>query len=152
MGYHTSVGRATLPLQNNKVQNSEKRRGKRCWPHPQVRCLSRGGLGGHCRYPADRVPPHTSSKSRRRAKRALMRVHMSRRSSSRLLAQGSSGAATCPMAPTPAPGSGQLQSCHMSRGLSSHLLAQGSSGTAMYPVAPAPASWLRAASEPPRVP
>jgi hypothetical protein len=38
--------------------------GKGCWPHPQVRSLSRGGPGGHCRYPEDRVPPHTSFKSR----------------------------------------------------------------------------------------
>jgi hypothetical protein len=38
--------------------------GKGCWPHPRVRSLSRGGPGGHCRYPKDRVTPHTSIKSR----------------------------------------------------------------------------------------
>jgi hypothetical protein len=41
--------------------------GKRiCWPHLRARYLSRGGPRGHCRYHVDRVPPHTSSKSRRR--------------------------------------------------------------------------------------
>jgi hypothetical protein len=33
--------------------------GKRYWPHLRVRCLSRGGPGGHYRYPADRVPLRT---------------------------------------------------------------------------------------------
>jgi hypothetical protein len=34
------------------------------WIHLWVHSLSRGGPGGHCRYPVDRVPPRTSSKSR----------------------------------------------------------------------------------------
>jgi hypothetical protein len=112
--------------------------------------------------------PHTSSKSKRRARRALKRAHVSitsgyatrhgqlrchhtfRGTSSRLLAQGSSGATTCLVAPAPKsrhraaqvlpripwrhlppPGIVQLQSHHVYRGSSSRLLAQGSSGAAM---------------------
>jgi hypothetical protein len=30
--------------------------GKRYWPHLRICCLSRGGAGGHSRYPVDRVP------------------------------------------------------------------------------------------------
>jgi hypothetical protein len=123
-----------------------------------------------CRYPADRVPPRTSTKSRRRATRVLARTHVSmtssyatrhrqlgcrhtsRGASSRLLAQGSSDAATCPMAPSPEsllraaqvlphvpwcqllpPGTRQLQSHHVSRGSSSSLLAQGNSGITTCP-------------------
>jgi hypothetical protein len=44
-----------------------------------------------------RVPPHTSSKSRRRARRSLTYAHVSHDSS--FLAQGSSGTAMCLMAP-----------------------------------------------------
>jgi hypothetical protein len=123
------------------------------------------------RYPADRVPPHTSSKSKRMARHVLGRTHVSmtssyatrhrqlgcrhtsRGASSRLLARGSSNAATCPMAPTPEsrlgaawvlphvpwcqllpPGTGQLSSHHVSRGSSSSLLAQGNSGAATCPI------------------
>jgi hypothetical protein len=107
--------------------------GKRCWPHPRVRYLFRGGPRGHCLNLADRVPSHTSSKSRRRARHELTRVHVSRGSSSRLLAQDSSGAATCPVAPIPPPDSGQLQSRHVFHGSSSR-------------------PWLRAAPEPSHVP
>jgi hypothetical protein len=59
------ISRAAPPLQNPNVQNSERLHGKGCWPHPRVRSLSRGGAGGHSRCPEDRVPPLTSSKSRR---------------------------------------------------------------------------------------
>jgi hypothetical protein len=108
---------------------------------------------GHCRYPEDRVPSHISSKSRQRARQVLTRVHVSRDSSSRSLAQGRFRATMCPVAPAPAswlraatgqpcvprlqlppPGSGSLQSHHVSRGSSSHLLAQGSSGDATCPM------------------
>jgi hypothetical protein len=79
--------------------------------------------------------------------------HESRGGSSRLLAQGSSGAVTCPVTPAPTsclraasepprvpwlqlppPGSGQLRSHHVSRGFSSRLLAQGSFGAATCPM------------------
>jgi hypothetical protein len=123
-----------------------------------------------CRYPADRVTPRTSSKSRRRARRALTRAHISmtsgyttrhgqlgcchtsRGASSRLLARGSSGAAMCPVPQLLSLDSGQLGCCHAVRGTSSHLLTQDSSGATTCPVAPAPASWLRVAPEPPHVP
>jgi hypothetical protein len=45
---------------------------ERCWPHPWVCSLSRGGPGGHCRYPENRVPPYTSFESRRRIGHARM--------------------------------------------------------------------------------
>jgi hypothetical protein len=135
VGCHVSVNGATLPLRNNKVQSSEKQHGEICWPDPRVRCLSRGGPGGHCRYPEDRVPPYTNSKSRQRTRRGLTHAHVFCGSSSYLLAQGSSGTATCPMALAPAswpraalqpprvpwlqlwpPGSRQLQRRHVSHG------------------------------------
>jgi hypothetical protein len=53
----------------------------------------------NCWYPEDRVPPHISSKSRRKTRWALMCAHVSRGTGSRLPAQGSSRAATCPVAP-----------------------------------------------------
>jgi hypothetical protein len=166
VGCHVSVNGATLPLRNNKVQSSEKQHGEICWPDPRVRCLSRGGPGGHCRYPEDRVPPYTNSKSRQRTRRGLTHAHVFCGSSSYLLAQGSSGTATCPMALAPAswpraalqpprvpwlqlwpPGSGQLWDRHMSHGSSSRFLAQGSFAATTCPVAPALASWLKAAPE-----
>jgi hypothetical protein len=55
--------------------------GKGCWPHPQVRSLSWGGPGAHCRYPEDRVPRVQAS---------------SQDNGSRLPAKGSSEAAMCP--------------------------------------------------------
>jgi hypothetical protein len=77
---------------------------------------------------------------------------MSRSSSSQLLAQASSGATTCPMAPAPASwlrlapgsprdlwlqlpptGSGQLRRRRVSRGSGSRLLAWGNSGATTCP-------------------
>jgi hypothetical protein len=83
--------------------------------------------------------------------RQLRCRHTSRGISSHLLAHGSSGAATCPMAPAPESGSWQLGCCHAFCGTNSRLLAQGSSRAAMCLVAPPPASWLTTALEPPHV-
>jgi hypothetical protein len=55
---------AAPPLKNINVQNSGRLHGKGCWPHPWVCSLSRGGPGGHCRYPEDWVSPCRSSESR----------------------------------------------------------------------------------------
>jgi hypothetical protein len=55
-----------------------------------------------CHYPADQVPPRTSSRSRQKARHAnhtLPRVH---NLSMNRIAQGSSGATTCPTALAPA--------------------------------------------------
>jgi transposase InsO family protein len=52
----------------------------------------------HCRYPEDRVPPHTSSKSRQGAGRASTRYHVSGSLGPHLCAEVGSGAATCPAA------------------------------------------------------
>jgi hypothetical protein len=125
----------------------------------------------HYRYPTDRVPPHSRFKSRRRARRTLAHAHVSMTSgyatqhgqlrcrhtccgtNSRLLARGSSGATTCPVALAPEsrfgaarvlpripwrqlqpPSTGQLQSRHAFYGSGSHLLSQGSSGAATCPM------------------
>jgi hypothetical protein len=83
----------------------------------------------------------------------LRSSRMSRGSSFRLLAQGSSRAATCPVAQAlaswlraapelprvpwlklPPPGSGQLRSRRVSRDTSSHLLSQGSFRVTMCPM------------------
>jgi hypothetical protein len=84
-----------------------------------------------CRYPEDRVPPCTSSKSRRKIRRVHMPTcpvalapasplrgapKLPRCPGSRLLARGSSGTATCPV------------------GSSSRVLAQSSSEAATCPV------------------
>jgi hypothetical protein len=145
--------------------------GKEMLAPPRVRYLSRGGPGGHCRYPEDRVPPRTSSRSRQKARHAdhtpLRVVNLS----TSCPARGSSGAATCPAAPAPTarlraapgpprvlqpqlplPGPGQLQGRHVSCGTSSRCPARGRSGAAMCPAAPAPAARPEAGLGPPRVP
>jgi hypothetical protein len=76
--------------------------GKEMLAPPRVRRLSRGGPGGHCRYPADQVPPRTSSRSKQKARHAnhvlprVINLSMNR------TARGSSGVTACPAAPTPA--------------------------------------------------
>jgi hypothetical protein len=140
----------------DRVTTPEK---KGFWHNPQhAGWLIRGSVPSFspeptCRYPEDWVPLHTSSKLRWREIRALTRAHVSRGSSSHLLAQGSSGAATCPVAPAPAswlraalepprvswlqllpPSLGQLQSHIVSYGSSSRLLTQGNSKAATCPM------------------
>jgi hypothetical protein len=76
--------------------------GKEMLAPPRVHYLSRGGPGGHCRYPEDQVPPRTSSRSRQKARHAnhtplrVVNLSMNR------MAQASSGTATCPADPAPA--------------------------------------------------
>jgi hypothetical protein len=138
---------------------------------PRVRYLSRGGPGGHCRYPGDQVPPRTSSRTRQKARHAnhmplrVVNLGVNR------MAQASSGVATCPAASAPAarpgaapgpprvlwpqlplPGPGQLQGRHVSCGLSSRCPARGSYGAATCPAASAPAARPGAALGLPRVP
>jgi hypothetical protein len=76
--------------------------GKEMLAPPRVHYLSRGGPGGHCRYPEDQVPPRTSSRSRQKARHAnhtpLRVVNLSMN----CMAQASSGTATCPADPAPA--------------------------------------------------
>jgi hypothetical protein len=81
-----------LPIQKFRKMGGEKM----CWPHLRVRSVSRGGPGGHCRYPADRIPPHTSFKSRQRAGRASTRYHVSCSSGPCLPIKMDSGTAMCP--------------------------------------------------------
>jgi hypothetical protein len=54
----------TTALEFQHIKTQKGYAGKGCWPHPWVHSLSRGGPGGHCRYPEDRVPLRTSFKSR----------------------------------------------------------------------------------------
>jgi hypothetical protein len=123
------IRRTAEPLQNPNVQSSERLHGEGCWPHLWVHSLSWGGPGGHCRYLKDRVPPRISFKSKMKDKTGA-HARMSR--GSHLLAQGSSRAATCLIAPAPA------------------TRARGNSETATCPVASAPISWHREAPGPSR--
>jgi hypothetical protein len=113
---------ATPPLRNPNVQCSERLYGKGCWSHPRVHNLSRGGSGGHCRYLEDQVPPRTSFESRQKTRRMHMPACLVALAPASQ-AQGSSGAATCPVAPSP--GSAQLRSRHVFHGSSSHHQAPG---------------------------
>jgi hypothetical protein len=138
---------------------------------PRVHCLSRGGPGGHCRYPKDQVPPRTSSKSRQKVRHANHMLPRVVNLSMNRTARGSSGAAMCPTAPAPAaqpgaapgpprvlrvqlplPSLGQLRGRHVSCGSGSRCPARGSTGAATCPVAPALAAQPGAAPGPPRVP
>jgi hypothetical protein len=123
---------------------------------PRVHYLSRGGPGGHCRYPEDQVPLRTSSSSKQKAGHAnhmppsVVNLSMNR------TARGSSRAATCHAAPAPAaqpgaapgppcvlrtqlplPSPGQLRGRHVPCSSSSRCPARGSSGAATCPAAPA---------------
>jgi hypothetical protein len=101
-----------------------RRRGGRCW----------------CRYPADQVPPRTSSRLRqkeRHANHTLPRVH---NLSMNCIAQGSSGAATCPAAPAPAAQPGAASRPSRALWLQLPLPSPGSSESATCPAAPAPAA------------
>jgi hypothetical protein len=169
-GRHASTGKTELPLRIpiRKVQKNSA--GKEMLAPPRVRYLSRGGPGGHCRYPGDQVPPRTSSRSRQKARHAnhmplrVVNLGVNR------MAQTSSGAATCPAAsaPTarlgaapgpprvlrpqlPLPGPGQLRGRHVSCDLSSRCPARGSSRAATCPAASAPAAQPGAAPGPLRI-
>jgi hypothetical protein len=72
------------------------------WPHLRIRSLSRGGSGGHCRYPADWVPLHTSFKSRQVAGHAPTWRHVLCSTESCLPAKVGYGAAMCAVASDPA--------------------------------------------------
>jgi hypothetical protein len=139
--------------------------GKEMLAPPRVRYLSQGGLGGHCRYPEDRVPPRTSSRSGQKVRHANHTPLSVVNPSMNRVAQASSGTATCPAdpAPTARPGAaprpprvlrtqlplpdpGQPRGRHVSRGPSSRCTAQGSSGAAACPTASAPAAQPGAAA------
>jgi hypothetical protein len=104
---------------------------------------------GVYRYPTDRVPLHTSLKSRQVVGHASTHCHMSYGSGPRLPAEVRSGIATCPMASdltsqlrwdlvlpralrfqTLPPSYGGLRCCHVSYGSRPHLSAEVGSGVA----------------------
>jgi hypothetical protein len=108
--------------------------GKGCWPHRWIRSLSRGGPGGHCRYPEDRVPPCTSFKSRQR-----------------LPPLGWGQLRGCHVSPRlwlPPPVSGQVRGLHVPP----RLRLRAALGPPCVTWAPAPTFWLRAAPELTHVP
>jgi hypothetical protein len=119
---------------------------------PRVHCLSRGGLRGHCRYPADQVPPRTSSRTRQKARHANHMLPRVIKFSMNRTARGSSGATTCHAAPAPAAQPGVAPRSPRVLRLQLPLPAQGSSVVAMCHAAPAPAAQPGAAPGPPRVP
>jgi hypothetical protein len=88
---------------------------------------------GYCRYPEDRVPLQTISKSRQGAGHASMRYHVSCSFGAHLLQRW-------------------LQSCHVSRGPGPCILTEVSSGAATCPSASSLASLLRWAPALPCVP
>jgi hypothetical protein len=124
------------------------------WPHLRVQSLSRGGRRGHYRYPANQVPPHTSSKSRQGVGCVSMCCHASRSSEPCLPAWEGSNATTCPVAPDPAYwlrralvlprilrlltlplGLGGLRCCHASRSSRPCLPARMDPGAATHSTA-----------------
>jgi hypothetical protein len=99
--YQTSSSSTSRgPTVDDREKSSRQSSGApKNWPHLRVRSLSRGGLGGLYRHPEDRVPPHTSSKSRQGACHASTRCHVSRSFRPHLLPEVGFGAVTCPVTP-----------------------------------------------------
>jgi hypothetical protein len=147
-------------------------------PSSPTSTMAKGGTVAHkradhdttCRYPADQVPPRTSSRSKQKARHANHMLPRVINLSMNHTARGSSRVAVCPAAPAPvvqpgaAPGSsrvlrlqlplpvpGQLRSRHMSCGSSSRCPARGSSRVTTCPMAPAPAAQPGVAPESPCV-
>jgi hypothetical protein len=127
---------------NRNFRRSALQEKKKNCPHLPVCSLSRGGPWGLCRHPEDRVPPHTSSKSRQGAGRASTRCHVSCSFGPHLPAEVSSGTATFPAAPAPM----------LPHGPEPRLLAELSSGAVTCSSAPDLASLSRCALALPRVP
>jgi hypothetical protein len=73
--------------------------GKQAPEHPPGAAYYAQTAGGSCWYPVDRIPPHTSFKSRQVVGHASTRCHVSYGFGPRLSAEMGSGATTCPMAP-----------------------------------------------------
>jgi hypothetical protein len=99
---HLSQGRGALSHQQSRLSFRKKtERGKRCWPHLWIHCLSQGGSGGHCRHPVDWVPPRTCFRQRQKARYASTCYHMP------------------PWYRDPPPylGGGGLRRCHVSKAL-----------------------------------
>jgi hypothetical protein len=109
-----SAGRGTLPLQENESTRSDEAIWRKiCWLHLRVRSLSRGGTGGHCRHPADRVPLYACSKLGPETRCAMTRRHVSHGFRSRLPSRESSVATTCQIALSSLHRSGRLQCRHV---------------------------------------
>jgi hypothetical protein len=129
--------RCTTTLKSQHIKTQNGCAGKGCWPHPRVRSLSRGGPGGHCRYPEDRVPPRTSFKSRQRlpppAEGSFEVVTCPHGSGSYSWLGAAPGLPRVPVARPPAPGSEQLRGRNVSPRLGLPLPARGSSGAVMCP-------------------
>jgi hypothetical protein len=128
----TYQSHCTTALESQHIKTQKGYTGTGCWPHPWVRSLSRGGPEGHCRYPEDRVPPRTSSKSRQKTRRVRVATCPKALAPASRLGVAP-GPPRVPVAPTPASRLGVAP------------------GPLRVPVAPAPASWLGAALRPPRV-
>jgi hypothetical protein len=99
LGLRQRIPWGALPLQLPSEKFKVIRRGAENWPHLWARNLPRGELRGHCRYPADWVPPHTSFKSRQGTGCASTRCHIPCSSGPHLPTEVGCGTATCPAAP-----------------------------------------------------
>jgi hypothetical protein len=110
----------TTASESQRIKTQKGCVGKGCWPDPRIRSLSRGGPGGHCRYPEDRVPPRTSIKSRQwlpppgsgqlQGRHVPLRLRLPPPSPGQLW-----GHPVSPGLQHPPSGSGQLRSYHVSQ-------------------------------------
>jgi hypothetical protein len=124
----------TTTSESQRIKTQKGYAGKGCWTHPRVHSLSRGGPGGHGRYPEDRVPPRTSIKSRQQ-----------------LPPPGWGQLQGCHVSPRLwllPPGPGQLRGHHVPPRFQ---LPPSGTDPPCVTWAPAPTIWLMAAPESPRV-
>jgi hypothetical protein len=118
------------------------------WPYLRVYSLNRGGPEGHCRYPADQVPPHTGLTLRQGRCTTTCPTALDHAS----LFGRAPALPRVPRLWILPPCSVGLLRCHVSRGSGSCLPTQEGSDTAMCPAALDPTSLLRRAPMLPCVP
>jgi hypothetical protein len=114
---HLSNGRGALSHQQSRPSFRKSTWGKRCWPHLRVHCLSRGGPGSHCCYPADRVPSGTCFRPRQKASYASTHCHVPPQYWNPPTCLGRAPALPCVKGSRPLPSKLEgLWCCHVPRG------------------------------------
>jgi hypothetical protein len=94
---HVRSVRGALPLQLPRNFFRKDEQGKDMLAPPVGSQPLRRWARGHCQYPVDRVPPHTSFKTTQGAGRASMHCHVPYGSGPCLHAEIGSSPATCPV-------------------------------------------------------